>query len=464
MRIKRPVRAAFTLVEMMVAMALTLFIMAIIAEVFGSAQRTFSAMRTAGQLQERMRSGAMVLRRDLQSEHFDGPFVAGRGGPRVGDQRLDQAGWVPPPRGYFEIRQFAPSIFEPVQYFANNGFAMTDGEGIVSTRADGPTTANPNNNGHVLRMTVRLPDLSAPELFSAELPTTVTVQTPNGPQPFPLAINNQINSFVTGQSFVYSRWGEVQYFLKATGDTTPQTTNGPSLPLYSLRRRVRLLAPNGVPIPNVLQTDAALLMARYPDVAIVRTGPGSFPNTVNIRVLGPDDVRNPGTTVLGDPIRMPYSAYSQRMDTNGNMYETGDDILITDVLSFEIKAAWFSNPFFENILTGSSPASPDMAPPANNTEAPFADLPQASINPLAPPLNPIYAGQRVFDTWINADDSIDWDKALPTGGQNNGLRGFLESWQTQPPLRINVRAVQIKIRVWDAQKEQARQITVIQEI
>ena len=52
------------------------------------------------------------------------------------------------------------------------------------------------------------------------------------------------------------------------------------------------------------------------------------------------------------------------------MYETGDDILITDVLSFEVKAAWFANqsllppqanappppPFlFETIRPGSSP-------------------------------------------------------------------------------------------------------------
>ncbi|MBO0700610.1 MAG: prepilin-type N-terminal cleavage/methylation domain-containing protein [Zavarzinella sp.] len=478
MRIKRPVRAAFTLVEMMVAMALTLFIMAIIAEVFGSAQRTFSAMRTAGQLQERMRSGAMVLRRDLQSEHFDGPFVAGRGGPRVGDQRLDQAGWVPSRRGYFEIRQFAPSIYEPIQYFVNNGgVPLTDGEGIVSTRADGPTVANPST-GHVLRMTVHLPDLSAPELFAAELPATVTAVTVNGQGPVPLAINNKINSFVTGQPFVYSRWAEVQYFLKANGESTPQTNNGPSLPLYSLRRRVRLLAPAGFTIsdmsnPNnpvpapMTAADADFLMRRYPDVAMARFPgpPGS--SLVFVRVLGPDDVANPGSTPapIGDPFRMPYFAYSQRLDPGGNMLETGDDILITDVLSFEIKAAWFSNPAFNNILPGSSPASRPMVDPitnqAVNSEAPFDDLPQVNPNPLVA-LNPALAGQRVFDTWVNADDAIDWDKTLPTAG--NGLVGFLTQRITQPPLRINVRAVQIKIRVWDAQKEQARQITIIQEI
>jgi Prokaryotic N-terminal methylation motif len=473
MRTQRTRRAAFTLVEMMVAMALTLFIMAIIAQAFGAAQQIFSTMRTAGQLQERMRSGAMVLRRDLQSEHFDGPFLAGRGGPRVGDQRLDQIGWYPPPRGYFEIRQFTlvnipptpayyvlPSLLEPV---AN---PVTDGEGIVSTRAGGLIPGNPTP-GHVLRFTVRLPDLPAAELFSAELPTVVN--TTLGPAP--LANNNQVNAFVTGQAFAYSRWAEVQYFLRENGQTTPDTPNGQGVPLYSLRRRVRLLAPvgvtinvNGTPAPMSV-ADATALLGRYPDVALAAVpGPGG---TAIVRVLGPDDVANPAN-------RMQYFAYSQRTDLAGNNpYETGDDILITDLISFEVKAAWFENqspppnglpappqPYlFEFLRPGSSPPSRTMG--QGNTEAPFDDLPQLSTDPLAPPLNPSFAGQRLFDTWYRGDDGIDWDKALPTAG---GQAGFLTPSFTNVPLRINVRAVQIKMRVWDSEKKQARQMTIVQEI
>src|SRR5262249_1083411 len=133
---------------------------------------------------------------------------------------------------------------------------------------------------------------------------------------------------------------------------------------YSLRRRVRLLATNqGVTYPPMTAADAALLMAKYPDVAMARTGVGPN-NTVILRVLGAEDVSNPGRTQapppMNDPIRIDYGAYSQKLNpVTGTMYETGDDILITDVLSFEIKAAWFnnqSNPSFESILEGSSPA------------------------------------------------------------------------------------------------------------
>jgi len=159
------------------------------------------------------------------------------------------------------------------------------------------------------------------------------------------------------------------------------------------------------------------------------------------------------------------------------MYETGDDILITDVLSFEVRAAWFnnqSNPSFQSILEGSSPAVrplyilPNGVPPAVtvNPEEPFDDIPFSNnlpTPPTTPALNPALAGRRQFDTWYLApgSDNIDWDKALTTAG---GQMGFLTPNNAQPPLRINVRAVQIKIRVWDAQKNTARQMTVIQEI
>jgi hypothetical protein len=483
MRIQRRERVAFTLVEMLVAVALTLFIMAIIAEAFGSATKTFSTMRTAGQLQERTRGGAIVLRLDLAAEHFDGPYIGGRGGPRVGDQRLDLAGWMPPGKGYFEIRQFPNGLF-PNQTGISEPMMgpLTDGEGLPSTRAD----------THVLRFTVKLPELPAAELYSAELPPTVTCIDPTTGNPIvlPFGNNGTINSFPTGQPIVYSRWAEIQYFLRLNGEMTPATNNGPSLPLYSLRRRVRLLATDrGVTYPPMPAAQAALLMAQYPDVAMARTGVGPN-NTVILRVLGAEDVSNPGRTnapvPINDPIRMDYGAYSQKLNpATATMYETGDDILITDVLSFEVKAAWFnnqSNPSFNSILNGSSPAVRPLytlvnnAPVTINPEEPFDDIPMLNATPAvppnSPPLNPDLAGQRRFDTWYldpgspssplsPSSDNIDWDKALSTSG---GQKGFLEPFKFQPPLRINVRAVQIKIRVWDAKKETARQMTVIQEI
>jgi len=104
-----------------------------------------------------------------------------------------------------------------------------------------------------------------------------------------------------------------------------------------------------------------------------------------------------------------------------------------------------------------------MAPlPPNlpNLDEPFDDLPLLSPT-LA--LNPNYANQRAFDTWFRAPvlDAMNWNGPL-TG--SNGNPGFLAQSPAQVPVRINVRALQIRLRIWDPRKEQARQVTIIQEI
>jgi prepilin-type N-terminal cleavage/methylation domain-containing protein len=460
MRIQRRTnRPAFTLVEMMVAMALCLFIMAIISQAFGAATKTFSTMRTAGQLQDSLRAGTSVIRRDLAAPHFGGPFVAGRNGAQLGDQRLDLPGWVPPQGGFFEIRQFGEpvpgnpaSILEPL---AN---PVPDGESLYSSRA----------TQHVLKFTVRLPDAPAAELFCAEAPAAV-------PNTFAAVIAGN-SAFNTGQPVFYSQWAEVHYFLtpNPNNETTPA-----GLPLYSLRRRVRLLAPQSVDL--IVPRDVATpppqnppvppLWQRYPDLALQRPGPNGYPpalpsppypaNHVIVRFFGPDEVSFPGN-------RLPYGEIVQK-----NGLPTGDDILVTNVASFEVKAAWVRNADFNNRdapppvpgifgLYGSSPDSSPMFNPLNgatvNSDAPFDELPRSVLNTGQ------YVGQRVFDTWYRgvASDAIDWDRRnVLVGG--SGL-GYLTPDQRQPPLRINVRALQIKIRVWDERAEQARQVTLIQEM
>ncbi len=246
---------------------------------------------------------------------------------------------------------------------------------------------------------------------------------------------------------IYSRWAEVEYFLLSNGDVTSTNTNGTSLQLYSLRRRIRVLAPAGVNYDNVPQSVASNTIAQYPELALAVLGPGSTPNTVVLRVLGPEDVVNPS-------LRIPYQS---PITKNGS--QTGDDILLTDVLSFEVKAAWLDNPLFNNPNTGgtqgSSPAAGAMAQPTNNTDAPFDNIPPTYLNTRVPAPQP-----RFFDTWYKSpnSDQIDWDKPSNANG------GFLMPNTEQPPLRINVRSIQIRLRVYDRKAEQARQVTMIQEI
>ena len=63
-------RAAFTLVEMLVASALILFMMWIIASAFEKALTSFRVLKTAGDMQEKLRAAATAIRRDLTRPHF----------------------------------------------------------------------------------------------------------------------------------------------------------------------------------------------------------------------------------------------------------------------------------------------------------------------------------------------------------------------------------------------------------
>lgn len=431
MQLQRQRRSGFTIVEMLVATALILFIMAIISTVFSSASKVFTDLKVAGDLQQNLRTATVILRKDLAAEHFAGPFIPGRSGPRLGDQRLDLPGWVPPSGGYFEIRQvgegnnvIVPVLYEPgpnpLPPNVGNSIARNDGELLWSTRA----------TSHFVRFTVNLGDVSASEMFCAEAPPIVcnlpaTTAFPN-----------------TGFNVCYSKWAEVTYFLWSNNDSTTASAGGQSLPLYSLRRRVRLLAPKTIVVDGLgpskkVQIDEYL--SRFPGIALQPYQMVPNQDKFGVKMLGPEAVTIPGN-------RLSYMI--PQAEQKSNVY-TGEDILLTDVLSFEVKAAWFNSQSFNSVAPGSSPASVTLP---GNADDPFDNIPIPTLNPQS--------GHRLFDTHYKFAD-LDWDKASP---QNNGFLAPFPLVQNQVPLRINVRALQIKIRVYDRKAEKTRQVTIIQEM
>ena len=236
-------RSGFTVTELLVATALTLAIMVLIAQVYQRSLETFSKLRTAGVMQEKLGVATSLLRRDLGAEHFEGPFQPGFSGPYVGDQRLDRQGWLPPHGGFFQVRQ---------QNMASMEGTERDGEGLNSTRA----------TDHMLHFMVKLPSAQAGELFVANMPFVLTTTGPMYPGASP-----QVNAFANPATptdpinqLMYSQWAEVCYFLTATGDFTDE--KNPIVPLYTLRRRERLLAPTTIHI------------AATPPSAISLAGPG----------------------------------------------------------------------------------------------------------------------------------------------------------------------------------------------
>jgi prepilin-type N-terminal cleavage/methylation domain-containing protein len=67
-----PRRSGFTLVELLVAMALTLFIMTILVEAFGAGMDTFQNLRALGDVQDTLRSATSLIKNDLSQNMFEG--------------------------------------------------------------------------------------------------------------------------------------------------------------------------------------------------------------------------------------------------------------------------------------------------------------------------------------------------------------------------------------------------------
>ena len=102
-------RRAFTLVELLVAMALTVFIMLILTQAFVISLETFSGLKAIGDAQENLRAAGNALRFDLSQDHLDGKR-------RVADVNLTTQR---PSAGFF-------SVYNP----ALSGFATVNGSTV----------------------------------------------------------------------------------------------------------------------------------------------------------------------------------------------------------------------------------------------------------------------------------------------------------------------------------------------
>lgn len=340
-------RRGVTLIEVMVAMALTLVIMLILAEAFKSSLDFVRSANSTGTMISHLNGAGTILTRDLNAEHFLPEDVTSKpnGGLRLSDQRLDWAGstlpgkvWGPPRGGFFRIESPAPTSHGVDQ----DGFNIT-------------TAAN-----HVLHFTSVLPGGSDQNLFA--------VRSPAG-----------------AAGTVYSsRAAEIAYFLVETGQTDP----GPSgRKVYNLIRRYRLIALDDQFVNS--------LTAAVADTDVI-----SVPNP------NPTNTVNTLATVATPANRMPHTAFGA---ANARY---GEDILLSNVLSFEVLADWTPNPATAAPYAAAAPRPFTNAGIIDNSDSPYDYLP----------------GAGVFDT-------------------------------SNPALYVRVKTIQVTIRVWDPRMKQARQNT-----
>jgi hypothetical protein len=495
-------RGGFTLVELLVAAALTILIMSILAGAFSAALGSLSLLRSVGTMAERLRSTHTQLNEDLNAAHFDaGDSTSSL---RVSDIRYDlltpsgrEAS--PPPGGFFFIRQADGSVYEGL-----------DQDGVFSTRATGTA-------GHVLGMTVRRTGKTQDQLFTVDLNPLITYAN-NAGNPaaqraqaaqIVIELNSQSVSDVVGtptnvpnptnfaqtvtlRTVYAANWAEVYWFLNPNGQQLGGVTN------HSLHRRTRVLTvtPISTVFPTAVAPFDAILADLFQSLSVHPVGPNILTNTTDtIRVPGNRLYAAPGTNP--SPIPSMSSKY-------------GDDIVLSNVISFEVKATWSAGPQWQKtvgpstfiyaqpqsirpfarpavvastvilpaVVVGNSiqfgtPTVAGTVNDATNGDSPFDDLPVRNglnpTNPLRPenignetantpgPYNgPTGNGTRVFDSWYPA--------TTPASGPNPATNWFTPGSTDTIPFRARITGVKIKIRLFDVKTQQTRQSTLIVDL
>ena len=500
----------FTLIEMLVSLAITLIMMGAVVTLFGVVSESVSGARSAIEMADRLRGAKEQLQLDLQG-------VTATMKPPLRPE-MDQ--------GYFEIIEGPSKDDGPRFYAVNNS---------VSSQLElGPPVPPPSSwvlfgdTDDVLMFTTR--NRSAP--FLGRVKTGGDT----------MATSDDVTT--TTESPV----AEVVYFLVQDGpsiDATVINSGGTSIPtrLCTLYRRVLLVSPGIGSIKGDFTTKIKLdndfytnndLSVRYsepplPGVATL------FPNTLGDLTKRENRFAHYGnpnyqTTSTGHPFLMHFDMIpavpfkvvpttippptptpppsrdsvtnfpSGRPDSNaflapftGN--RLGDDVLLTNVLAFDV-TVWDPDAAVRVTATGvvmnpedpgwSIPPTPPMPPITPITDVAFGayvDLGYNTggttskfekINPeLYPtPGAPTYA---FYDTWSlhYENDGIDQDSDGITDAATNGLDddtagvglGLVDDEterDTLPPYKTPLRGIKVTIRTYEPSSQQVREAVVIQ--
>ncbi len=416
-------RPGFTLVEIMVAMALIIFVMLILTQSFVAGMEAFRQLKAIGDQEEKLRMAVSVLRKDLVADHFEGRR-------RLSEPNFWAAG--PPREGFFRLWQGSPSVLEGADddgipsYRATNHYLHFTVKRRGNLREEFATTPVPNPPPAFL------PPLPAgqapPPPFGGNSVWTPDsrFQPPPPPPPAPGTFSSQ--------------WYEVVYFLKDTGETTPGGTRR-----YTLCRRQRLLVCDNQQVNWVNTVGQAA-----PNAPVKYDGLSCEPNPAGGAYAGrqyfnnPMDITVPQRRFGMDPGRnggWPSQADLSYPLIQGN--NAGTDQLLTDVISFQVQPMIDTNGFFDI-------ANPLVAATKQQLQAASGNNP-VFYNPNNPA-----AGANlpaVFDTWSSVkDDAYDYSAWATKGAA------------TSVPLQLPLRALKISIRIWDVKTQLTRQITIVQDL
>lgn len=440
-------RHAFTIVELLVAMALIILIMSVLSQSFIAATGSLRDLKALGDMAQRLREAGGTIRRDLAADHFEAR-------KKLSDPSFWDNG--PPREGFFRVWYAALTSNSTVK-------EGVDLDGIPSYRS----------TGHILHFTVKTRGNLRSDFLSASVPAYETIGGSLTAQALlqpsmglldrryedPLPPPPGAGATIPNVNYNY-QWAEVEYFLRAVTDQTGKHDNANGVPLFALFRRQHLAVPdNSLVTPAIPFTSAA----NYLEVSNTPGGDAAG----NVRFNSPLDLTMParrhGTTLATTSItnaraglleyRDPITnrrTYRTKSEENPTRYSATDDLLLTDVLSFDVRVLLAGGTDFVSL-------DDDSVQVFNNNNSAYYIKPARLGAPL------------VFDTWSNAtDDVFDYNAVTASGKpiwQTPGTFRSVPLYQNPTTgQKIRILAIQITLRVWDFKTKQARQITIVQDL
>lgn len=304
-------RKGFTIVELLVAMALTLFIMVILSQCFIQGLETFSSLKAIGDMQEKLRTATNILRDDLAQDHFEGKR-------RLSDPDIVT---LRPREGFVKIYQGTASVLDGV-----------DADGIPSYSAV----------DHVLNFSCKQRGNRRENVYAAlSRPGLLGVRTNFFDQPSDSVFRD------TSAPIYTSPWCEVGYFLVKTGTTIePNNPAGLGTPIYALYRSQFVVVPDNTKILDTLSEavvdGSGNAYGGYEGICCISTPPPG--DTTKLYFSTPSDLTVPSLRTFGNRGIFPDSR--------------GANLVLTDVLSFQVHVLGASESDFSDVVgAGAIPAA-----------------------------------------------------------------------------------------------------------
>ncbi|MFQ3650710.1 MAG: prepilin-type N-terminal cleavage/methylation domain-containing protein [Gemmataceae bacterium] len=443
-------RPGFTITELLVALALIVFIMSILATAFSAASKSVSDLKAANELAEKLRGIMTLLRRDLRESVNPAGHLQNPG------RTLGNGDWHPLDtgsesfRGFFRIQQEVaiPRVKDLLE------------QDWVNTSTGEKQYINVQSSLH---FTTFLSASQMTDTFSAQIPADSPLMTFGSP----ISRENRFQSTGLGNTVYRSRVAEVAWYLIPSGeqtvphtDSTVQVLDPKPQQLYLLCRRQRLLVDGNSAPPlnrNVL-SDPLYREISLPPLNPANAPASVLPNTsTNITI----PAMRFAAPVL-DPALLPPNAppntslppddprYAALPTFTFNSQTDVPDIVMNDVLSMDVAI----------LLDGS-------------TEFVHLDDPRVQAFNAGNPHYPRNGRMYVFDTWTSGRyGQFDYGAIDdPTTPPNNIPRWRRPGTSTCIPLYrnpagqvIRIKAIRVTIRIWDSKSQFTRQVSMIQDL